>query len=527
MFKGKIPIVSLYKPNFSYSYAYIPVVGAEETLVFLHNVGLNGSAWEPLLPFLNKFNVLLLDLPGHGKSPPQRELLTLKSLCMDIALLFDWLKIKQAHMVGHGFGGTLAARYAWERSDLTASVILFSTFGFYPNEIMKHIIHQWKSIVNEGGMDLLASHVVPLFTKAASDSSEALKLADMFRNTDSENFFTLMEVFLRSEPVDDLRKLDKPTLFIAGEEDILRPPYLSAISACFSRQSVFVTVPDAANIAYYDNPKSTAEKILSFINKIRTNEPLQSNKNPLLQQIQKEVAVIYTEGIKELDPSRRLNVMLLGTFRVDVNQKEINEGWNKRHAKRLLLYLLFHPGCTREDIYDEFWPELELKKAQNYLRVCLNHLKSLLEPKVGDDCYLEVDRDHIFLSGRVDCDLIDFIMDVDQALGEKKIGRKKILARSVWDRTPPVILAGSSDDWILRMREDIENKLMKLGKWLISHLNETGFTDDALFYANKMLPYSAGDSDFFDLVIGLCESCGYKSDAMIWRHRKRQLATQE
>lgn len=520
-------MVPVSKPNFPYFYQYVVVPGAEETFVFFHNIGLCSSAWEPLLPYLKDCNVLFVDLPGHGQTPPQRELITLKSLCKDIALLFEWLNIRQAHLVGHGFGATLAVRYAWERSDLTASVILFSTFTFYPSATLKQTILQWKSIVDEGGMDLLAAHVVPLLTKLPSESSQVRKLTDIFRSTDADNFFTLMEIIARSEPVDDFGRLEKPALILAGEDDILRPPYLSAISASFSRQSQFVTVQDAGNISYFDNPKSTSEKIFSFLDKIRTDELLQSNKNPLLVQLQKDVAVIYSEGLKEVDPNQRLIVRLLGKFRVYVNQKEINEGWNQRQAKRLLLYLLFHPGCTREDLYDEFWPELELKKAQNNLRVSLNHLKNLLEPKVGNNYFLEVDRGHIFLTGRVDCDLIDFIVEMDQALSEKKVERKEKLARSVWERTPPVMLAGSWDEWILRMREDIENKLMKLGTWLLRYLNEKGLLDDALYYANKMLPYSDGDPGFFDLVIAISESGGYKSEASIWRQRKRQILAQE
>ncbi|HHH12698.1 MAG TPA: pimeloyl-[acyl-carrier protein] methyl ester esterase [Thiolapillus brandeum] len=48
----------------------VEVSGSGPDLVLLHGWGMNGAAWDPLLPLLeSRFRVTRLELPGHGESP--------------------------------------------------------------------------------------------------------------------------------------------------------------------------------------------------------------------------------------------------------------------------------------------------------------------------------------------------------------------------------------------------------------------------------------------------------------------------
>src|SRR5919199_1840190 len=45
--------------------------GSGPPLVLIHGIGHTWRGWKPMLPFLERdFDVLALDLPGHGHSPP-------------------------------------------------------------------------------------------------------------------------------------------------------------------------------------------------------------------------------------------------------------------------------------------------------------------------------------------------------------------------------------------------------------------------------------------------------------------------
>ena len=54
---------------------------ARPTAVLLHGVGLDRSVWEPLTDLIGgRYDVVALDLPGHGSRPPVSAGITLSDL---------------------------------------------------------------------------------------------------------------------------------------------------------------------------------------------------------------------------------------------------------------------------------------------------------------------------------------------------------------------------------------------------------------------------------------------------------------
>ena len=86
---------------------------SKTTLVFLHGWGQNIQMMLPIAkPFTKKYNCLLIDLPGHGKSSePEVELKT-NDFVVILKELFDKLKIKNPILIGHSFGGKLSLMFA-------------------------------------------------------------------------------------------------------------------------------------------------------------------------------------------------------------------------------------------------------------------------------------------------------------------------------------------------------------------------------------------------------------------------------
>lgn len=171
-------------------------------------------------------------------------------------------------------------------------------------------------------------------------------------------------------------------------------------------------------------------------------------------------------GERLLQTENELNIQLLHKFQISVNGVEIVSGWNKRLAKKLLLYLVLFPNATRQQLYDDLWPDSELRKAQNYLRVCLNHLKSLLERHSDGFEFLRIDREHITINGTIKCDLLVLMNDLDEAMEEPDEVAKEARIHSIFGKLPRHILSGYIDDWILGLREKIEGQLAELAGWM-------------------------------------------------------------
>lgn len=89
-----------------------------EWVVFIHGAGGSSAVWyKQLKDFKKEFNLLLIDLRGHGKSAdlPQavwNDEYTFKAVTGDIIEVLDHLKIPPAHFLGVSLGTILARQLA-------------------------------------------------------------------------------------------------------------------------------------------------------------------------------------------------------------------------------------------------------------------------------------------------------------------------------------------------------------------------------------------------------------------------------
>src|SRR5258708_27647798 len=107
-------------------------VGSGQPLVLLHGLGHRRQAWDPVLSMLVPHReVVLVDLPGHGQSPPLRagREPAVKSLLREVLGLLDELGLARVHIAGSSLGGRLALEVA--ARGRAASVTALSPAGVW------------------------------------------------------------------------------------------------------------------------------------------------------------------------------------------------------------------------------------------------------------------------------------------------------------------------------------------------------------------------------------------------------------
>lgn len=107
-----------------------------ETIIFLHSGGSNLMMWQRVIPFFkDNYNIILVDMRGHGKSDKPLTGNNIDVMAKDIASMMDYLKLKSIHIIGSSLGAevglSLAASYPAKVKSLICEGALYSEYGPY------------------------------------------------------------------------------------------------------------------------------------------------------------------------------------------------------------------------------------------------------------------------------------------------------------------------------------------------------------------------------------------------------------
>ncbi|HWH26700.1 MAG TPA: alpha/beta hydrolase [Pseudolysinimonas sp.] len=103
--------------------------GSGPTLVFLSTVALSGR-WLPIYGQLAEhFEVIVPDLPGFGLSPQGESMRDIDDLVFTLAEFLDELGVGKFDLVGHSFGGWVAAEFAAFYPDRIGALVLITPMG--------------------------------------------------------------------------------------------------------------------------------------------------------------------------------------------------------------------------------------------------------------------------------------------------------------------------------------------------------------------------------------------------------------
>src|ERR687889_511348 len=89
--------------------------GSGPPLVLIHGIGHTWRGWKPMLPLLERnFDVLAVDLPGFGHSPPlpAGTAPPPEALADEVEGAMDAAGFERAHIAGNSLGGWIALELA-------------------------------------------------------------------------------------------------------------------------------------------------------------------------------------------------------------------------------------------------------------------------------------------------------------------------------------------------------------------------------------------------------------------------------
>ncbi|MBK7866942.1 MAG: alpha/beta hydrolase [Ignavibacteriales bacterium] len=113
------------------SVAYADLGSGENTIILIHGLASNAGFWRYNTSELAKNNrVIVIDLPGYGKSQKGDYPYTLSFYAETVKNLITTLKLKNVTLVGHSMGGQISIIFALKYPELIKNLVLAAPAGF-------------------------------------------------------------------------------------------------------------------------------------------------------------------------------------------------------------------------------------------------------------------------------------------------------------------------------------------------------------------------------------------------------------
>lgn len=238
---------------------------------FIHGAGGSSSIWYPQIrSFSKEFNVLILDLRGHGKSHSLKIKDTKKFnfdvIVDDILEVLDFQKIEKAHFVGISLG-TIIIRCIAEREPEKVKTMCLGGAVFklsFKSKLLIRIGNLTKSFIPHMMLYRIFANIVIPKNDYQRSKNFFIQEAKKVYQREFRKWFSLTT---KLKPLLNLfreQEHSSPTLYIMGEHDNLFLPGIKSIIK-EHKKSELVVLKNTGHVVNIDSPVEFNETSITFI----------------------------------------------------------------------------------------------------------------------------------------------------------------------------------------------------------------------------------------------------------------------
>jgi pimeloyl-ACP methyl ester carboxylesterase len=248
---------------------YYEVYGKGRALVFLHGFLENTTIWKSfILPLSKQYKIVLIDLPGHGKSDCYGYIHSMELMAQAVNCVLAELNLRKYIMVGHSMGGYVSLAYCELFPENIKGLVLFHSTALADTEekIIErnrsiHILKQnrktflkgtFQKLFYEKNLKYFSSEIVELET--AADKMSKRSIIDCLEG---------MKTRLNREVI--LKFAQYPVLFIYGLHDNVVPYKTIEQQLTLPKNSFTCQLKLAAHIGMLEEPTTAQHYLKRFI----------------------------------------------------------------------------------------------------------------------------------------------------------------------------------------------------------------------------------------------------------------------
>jgi len=201
---------------------YYEIHGQGDPLLLIHGLGSSSQDWEMQLPqFSSHFQVINIDLRGHGRSGKPPGPYSIPLFAEDTIQLIRALELTSAHILGISLGGMVAFQLALDCPDLIRSLVIVNSVPELIAHNLKDRIDYWKRllIVRLFGLEKMGQVLADRFFT----DPEHQGISEMFVRRWSANhkpsYLASLKAAFGWSVLGRLGEIQTPTLVIGAEGD--------------------------------------------------------------------------------------------------------------------------------------------------------------------------------------------------------------------------------------------------------------------------------------------------------------------
>ena len=238
-------------------------------IVFIHGVGLNCEMWSPQINYFKNYSTITYDLLGHGKTPFDKEKVTMKDFTEQLIHLINHLKLGKINLVGFSIGSLIAQHFTTKNiNKINKLVLISSVYKRSKKQIVAVKNRYIEAKDNKGNKEITIRLIKRWFSELyLKQNPDVYKFFfNLLENKKNENFIPAYKIFIESDKSKlNFSKFNMPTLIMTGENEIGSTSKMSEELHQEIKNSILYIIRDAKHGATIEQSKDVNEQLIKFL----------------------------------------------------------------------------------------------------------------------------------------------------------------------------------------------------------------------------------------------------------------------
>ncbi|MDE1461985.1 alpha/beta fold hydrolase [Spartinivicinus poritis] len=247
---------------------YYEIQGSGEPVILLHGLGSSSQDWSYQVPALqNDYQVITLDLRGHGQSSKPPGPYSIKMLADDVSCLAKQFGFHQYHLIGISMGGMIAFQLAVDQPQqiLSLSIINSGPHLIAHSWKIRCLIYQRLLITQLLGMRITGKLIMRKLFPKPEQHRLRQQGVEKWATNDKAAYVNAFKALINWSVQIPLDNIKCPCLILTGDRDYTPISYKADYCQQLTNAKL-VVVEDSGHASPLDQPAQVNQALLNFLN---------------------------------------------------------------------------------------------------------------------------------------------------------------------------------------------------------------------------------------------------------------------